>query len=768
MSKHNGKKRRLLATLTRGTACASPESIDRRFAERFSSKPGRKRNEAGELAGLAHLASLDFDPRAAESAIGHFVRSGRIDHLAELYRLARLHGHFRLVWLAGLALDPPDWREEFKAWFKDQGVWRFDLFEDLAAGCSYLHPDDAALIDLISQQLGLGEAYWSDIARQAETRQDVPQLRRQLVGLLAAKEEPVLFGTAPRHQDTDQAFRQFCAEHGLVVLHRLQAGRRGLSGCSWVYQVLDTDGIIKIFKEVIEPEGGEFGTENEEAIYQRLAGCAFLPVPHEAEAVSVESRFLRQPVCYGQSLARLVDSKQALDPARAKSIVASTAEKLEQLHRCGVAHLDLRPDHIIIGSDGISLLDLGLSRIVPSRTGMADILMRSPRYAAPEMGLHGHGGCASDIYQLGLIFHELLTGRHPFCLHEQLLEGDNAKGSEIIKYLVPAMALDYEDDLADSLDDPQLRIIGRMLAKDPGLRPTAAEVAEALRDESIAAPTALPLMKAPGNRRELNTVLFPARMPIPHRGHIEYIARLVELGYYVKISLQCSYILTHHDPIPKWLTMKMVAQSLFDRGIGRDNFEFVFTPLYQTNQELAMHFRLMPGWTDIVAVASGNPEIRTLFPEQLILDQQAVFGREQERFEIRSWGESLRQAVRNDDYATFDRLVASGTERVLSFADLRHALRLEQEAAFISGRVTVLLIDAREEILASSRIYRYLSPEESLCRHLCNLGHTAKIVDPYAKDSTMLLDGKLIRLKYRHLEFEHDNEIIVFEAPDLG
>jgi hypothetical protein len=130
VSKQNERRRRILAALTRNAASASLESIAQQFEARFSTRPGRRRDEAGELAGLAGLASLDFDPRAAEGAIGYFLRSGRIDCLAELNRLAKLRCHFRLVWLASLELDPPNWRQEFRFWFKDHGVWWFDLFED--------------------------------------------------------------------------------------------------------------------------------------------------------------------------------------------------------------------------------------------------------------------------------------------------------------------------------------------------------------------------------------------------------------------------------------------------------------------------------------------------------------------------------------------------------------------------------------------------------------------------------------------------------------
>ncbi|NTW21941.1 protein kinase [Candidatus Falkowbacteria bacterium] len=754
----------MLATLTRYYLAPGLQSIDQQFVEKFKDNPKRQSNEASELAGLAYLAFVDLDPRAAEGAIEHFVRSGRADFLAELYRLAKLRRHFRLVWFAGQALGLADWQSEFTEWFKDEGLWWFDLFEDRGTGHGYIHPDDTALIGLIVQKLGLGDSFWQEVRRQAESRQEIPLLRRRLVSLLAGREEPAIQEVGQKDDQTDRTFRQFCSEQGIRILRCLQTGRRGLSACSWVYQALDNDGVIKIFKEVIEPEGRMPHSESEEAVYSNLGECDFLPEPYETETVSQNCNFLRQPFIYGQSLAPFVAAKRKMSLEQAKKIISSAAEKLAQLHRSGVAHLDLRPEHIIVAPEGLAILDLGLSRLVPDRSAMVDVVLRSPRYAAPEMGLHGQGGCATDIFQLGLVFYELLTGRHPFCLHRNLPEGDEDKAGEIIKYLVPAMALDFKDDLARVFDDPQLDILRQMLDKEPGRRPTAEEVAEALRSSEAVEYAPMPLVEARGNTKEANTVLFPARMSIPHHGHIEYIARLVELGYYVKISLQCSYILTEHDPVPKWLTMKMVAQSLFDRGISRENFEFVFTPLYATRHELDIHFRMMPGWENVIAVASGNPEVHVLFPGKLILDQKSVFGREQVQYENRSWGESLRQSIREGDQAAFKELAGSGVERILSFNELQQFLKVKQPIPFVSSRVSVHLVNSKREALAATRSFRYLSPEESLCRWFHGIGIKASVLDPYAKETTLLIKGKLMRLKYRQIEFEHGNEIIVFES----
>ncbi len=757
-------EKKILSVLTQNCQSDGLGSIDKALCEKFAENE-RKHKEAAELAGLACLSHLDLDPRGAETAVGYFITADRPDLLAELYRMAKLRRHFRLVWLAGSALDLPGWKQGFKVWFKRHGVWWFDLFEDQAEGIVFIHPDDVRLVKEISLALGLDDGYWSEIGKQAETRKDIPSLRRRLAKLLAENKEPAVRALAKDAHETDAAFRRFCSEQGIRVLRCLQEGSRGISGCSWVYQALDTDGVIKIFKEVIAPYGRRFRQDSEEAVYAKLGEWEFLPVPHQAEKISGKLRFLRQPFIYGRSLAPIVASRTKLDVGKAEATIAAAAAKLEILHRSGVAHLDLRPEHIVINSDGLSLLDLGLSRIVPNRLATVDIMLRSPRYAAPEMGLHGRGGCSSDIFQLGIIFFELLTGCHPFCLHERLPEGDAAKGAEAIKYLLPAMTLEFDGSLLKGCDEKIVMLVASMLDKDPLRRPTAREVVEVLQR---ADKPPIPSAETAGNVSRRNTVLFPARMSIPHRGHIEYIARLAELGYHVKISLQCSYILTEHDPVPKWLTMKMVAQSLFDRGIGPEHFEFIFTPLYATRKELELHFRMMPGWEDIVAIASGNPEVHALFPDMLILDQKSVFGREGECYETRSWGESLRQAIRDGNELSFRKLAGSGAERILSFDELRQELMLRQPIDFVSGRVSVILIDSKDKVMTDGRVYRYLSPEESLCQQLRNIGQQASIVDPYAKDTIMLINGKLIRLKYRHTDYENGNEAIVFEASNPG
>src|SRR5208282_2011668 len=261
---------------------------------------------------------------------------------------------------------------------------------------------------------------------------------------------------------------------------------------------------------------------------------------------------------------------------------------------------------------------------------------------------------ASDIFQLGILYHQLLTGRHPF--------------SDGLPPETDHELLRLRDCLANTMLTAKLHgkndLLARMLDGDPARRPTGVEVAEALKG-----------CKSPSGRGrphsipEANgTVLFPARIGIPHRGHVDFIARLLELGYEVAVSLNAAYVLTHMDPLPKWLVLKMIGRSLALRGLDTRRVRFFCTPLFDDAEQIGLHHALMPWHEEVVAVASGNPEVRRLFQGRWpIIDQAALFGCEGEEYEPRSWGRRLREAVRNNDRVVFDELIAPGAEEIMSF-----------------------------------------------------------------------------------------------------
>ncbi len=104
-----------------------------------------------------------------------------------------------------------------------------------------------------------------------------------------------------------------------------------------------------------------------------------------------------------------------LDLAEALPIVEQVSSALAAAHRHGIAHLDLKPDNILLDDDGNAYLaDFGIARTIDSLTADGSSSPPSRAYSAPEQI---QGTCAStrtDLYSLGLVIYEMLAGRHPF------------------------------------------------------------------------------------------------------------------------------------------------------------------------------------------------------------------------------------------------------------------------------------------------------------------------------------------------------------------
>ncbi len=135
----------------------------------------------------------------------------------------------------------------------------------------------------------------------------------------------------------------------------------------------------------------------------QLAGCPFLVL----ELVD------------GPSLAQsLAGTPQAT--RRAGELVDLLARAIHSAHRQGVVHRDLTPANILLTTDGVpKITDFGLAKIVIGGEGLrtqTGELLGTPSYMAPEQaaGSHGAIGATTDVYALGAILYELLTGRPPF------------------------------------------------------------------------------------------------------------------------------------------------------------------------------------------------------------------------------------------------------------------------------------------------------------------------------------------------------------------
>jgi len=168
----------------------------------------------------------------------------------------------------------------------------------------------------------------------------------------------------------------------------------------------------------------------------------------------------------GEPLTRLVERDTMLPPARAVDIAHQVAEALVAAHELGIVHRDLKPDNIIVapgknGRDIAKVVDFGIAKAIeeaPSesltRTGL---VIGTPEYMSPEQLLGDPVDARSDIYSLGCILYQMLTGRRTFDepTREQMIKRRLTEKSPHPRDLVP--------DLPKTLD----LIVARMLNRTP-------------------------------------------------------------------------------------------------------------------------------------------------------------------------------------------------------------------------------------------------------------------------------------------------------------
>ncbi len=199
----------------------------------------------------------------------------------------------------------------------------------------------------------------------------------------------------------------------------------------------------------------------------------------------------------GQKLSDALRRSPVLDPVRTVHICSQVAKALEEAHRKGIVHRDVKPDNIFLQEiagerDFAKILDFGLAKFVSGdyerdQLTRSGYVVGSPEYMAPEQASGGEVTPAADIYSLGIVLFECLTGRLPFdatttaeVLRKHILQG--------APRLIQADN-EFTRDIPMALED----VVLRCLDKDPGNRPATAD---ALRIQLLQA----------CDRRRLNTV----------------------------------------------------------------------------------------------------------------------------------------------------------------------------------------------------------------------------------------------------------------------
>jgi predicted Ser/Thr protein kinase len=163
----------------------------------------------------------------------------------------------------------------------------------------------------------------------------------------------------------------------------------------------------------------------------------------------------------GPDLGRLIAERGRLDPAQAVRILGRVAAALEAAHGAGLFHRDLKPSNVLLEGDRVYLTDFGLAAVGTGAGGEPlSALVGSVEYAAPELLDDAPPDSRTDVYALGCVLYEMLTGSVPFP-PESLAISPGAAGAH-----EPVPASERRGGLPRALD-PVLR---RALAADPADR----------------------------------------------------------------------------------------------------------------------------------------------------------------------------------------------------------------------------------------------------------------------------------------------------------
>jgi eukaryotic-like serine/threonine-protein kinase len=156
--------------------------------------------------------------------------------------------------------------------------------------------------------------------------------------------------------------------------------------------------------------------------------------------------------------------------ARLRAALRQLAEGVFALHHAGHLHRDIKPSNVMVGRDGrVVLLDFGIATTLgrEPRGVRSSRLVGTPEYMSPEQTLSGQVTQASDLYAVGVMLYEVLTGRRPF-------EGSGHDVLEAKRTLEPIPPEMIADDVPADLAE----LCAELLARDPGRRPLGEELLE--------------------------------------------------------------------------------------------------------------------------------------------------------------------------------------------------------------------------------------------------------------------------------------------------
>ncbi len=262
----------------------------------------------------------------------------------------------------------------------------------------------------------------------------------------------------------------------------------GTGGMAVVYRAFDQKKNRIVAIKVLRPE-----YESDEEFVRRFSreAEAASKVSHENivnmldVGIDGDLRYIVMEYVDGQTLKDMIRQRGTIHPDTAIRMTIRILAAVDHAHRNGIVHRDIKPQNILVDNQGrVKVADFGIARLKASQTtrieegGSTGSALGSVHYFSPEQARGEVADEKSDLYSVGVVMYEMLTGQVPF-------DGETSV-SVALKHLseAPRSMRDHQEGISKALDE----VVMRALCKDPAKRyQTAAEMAADLR-KSISHP----------------------------------------------------------------------------------------------------------------------------------------------------------------------------------------------------------------------------------------------------------------------------------------
>ena len=335
----------------------------------------------------------------------------------------------------------------------------------------------------------------------------------------------------------------------------------GKGGMGRVYKALDKEINAKVALKLIKPEiSADNKTverfRNELRIARDLSHknvCRMYDL-NKAEG----SYFITMEYVSGEDLKSFIRRSRQLAVGTAVTIAKQVCEGLSEAHKAGVVHRDLKPSNIMIDNEGNArIMDFGIARSLAAKgiTG-AGVMIGTPEYMSPEQAEVREVDRRSDVYSLGVILYEMVTGRVPF-------EGETPLGIAMKhKSEAPKDPKDLNAQIPESLS----RVILTCLEKDKDKRyQSAGEVRSELENIEKGIPTAERIVpkRKPLTSREITVTFGLKKLSIP----AFVVVALVILGIIIW------RLLPKPEALPIASDKPSLAVMYFENNTGDENLD---------------------------------------------------------------------------------------------------------------------------------------------------------------------------------------------------